>query len=358
MFIRDNMKKFIILLIMFSTVLNCMGQQWISPNNRDVKTIFFQGIFASGYAQAAKYTKKILMFDSGDLITCKNAPDIICDPYIGKELDEVVYKQSFEDQGLIAQFLSYLRKVYQLGTLIQENVSQAKNDTWEICFDGSGDKIPTSFSIDWKKCCFGQKGDVDEHRLKYAQCIQKFPDSDIILYGSSRGAATTFNAAAVNDYDMNKIKLIVLESCYDSIPLLMQAKNSRLSPDSTLSSMLQTLLSLCTGYKKDGFSPIELVDTFPRDVPVVFVTSEKDITVPSSCTQNIAQALVQRGRNLVYLLKLKNSSHPQYTLEDKEDIKTYLCTMHALYKHLNLPFIHEYAQKGEQHCLLEKSRLA
>lgn len=258
---------------------------WVRPHGKNVQTIYFQGIFAS-HAQISKYTgTRGFVALTGEKVVYHQAPDIVCCPYSGKELDEVDLAplgQEKQDSRLIA----YLAKLCFPASTIQKLVSLSKNNRWGMTAQGSTiGKTSTSFSIDWRKCDFGQEGDVAEHKKKYDQCVHEYPDDDIILFGASRGAAATFNAAALNGYDMRKVKFIMLESCYDSLPSVLHEWYPRLR-SGFLNSTLQRLLSVVTGYRVGGISPIALVDAFPEDVPVVFITSSIDTTVPKNCTNH------------------------------------------------------------------------
>lgn len=352
---------------LFCFLLFCINRgiqgMWINPAGCDVRTIYFQGIFAS-QSQIAKYTGEHgFIATTGERVKCANAPDIIYQPYVGKELDEVDLKRSGQESSAFKLFLYYLKRICFPASSIQEVVSLAKAHRWGISAEPA-DKLSdrnvtesvSSFSICWSKCDFGQTGDVAEHQCKYEMCINDYPEARIILYGASRGAVTTFDAVVLNKYDMSRIKLIVLESCYDSIPSLLKAWYPAACSRPSMNVMFQRLLSLFTGYRLNGISPISLVDEFPEYVPVVFICSA-DMTIPLTCTESIACAVAQRGKNPVYFLTLSYSAHPEYTLDHEEDINRYLHFMHALYKHLNLPYIQEYALLGEHEGLLEQARL-
>jgi len=324
---------------------------WINPQDKDVQTIYFQGIFAS-QAQIAKYTgDRGFIATTGEHVKCAGAPDMFYQPYVGKELDEVNLKHSVQEN----KYINFLKRIFLPASLIQETVSNAKCDKWGITVEPEeSDETVKSFSIDWYKCDLGQNSDIAQHKCKYELCTQEYPDADIILYGASRGAATTFNAVALNKYDTSRIKLIVLESCFDSIPSLLRSWYPRMCSQAKICCMVQKLLSLGTGYRHDGPAPEKLVNCFPAHVPVVFVTSKIDTTVPSRCTKHMAQLLANRGENPVYLLELHCSSHPKYTIDDQEDRESYQRFMHTLYKNLNLPHIPDHL---DDECLLEKYKL-
>ena len=96
-----------------------------------------------------------------------------------------------------------------------------------------------------------------------------------------------------------------------------------------------------------GIAPIKLVSEFPKDTPVVFITSKIDEEVPYECTKNLAQALANAGHNEVYIIELEKSRHSWYAMDNAQDIELYLTAMHAIYKHYELPYIEEYASKAQ-----------
>lgn len=99
-------------------------------------------------------------------------------------------------------------------------------------------------------------------------------------------------------------------------------------------------------YQPDGLSPLKSVAEFPEGIPVVFITSKIDKEVPYSNTEKIAQALADRGKNDIYLLKLERSSHPNYMFDDPEDHDCYEAFIHAVYKKYNLKYDFELVEKG------------
>jgi len=109
----------------------------------------------------------------------------------------------------------------------------------------------------------------------------------------SRGAATTFSAAATNDYNMAKVKLIVLEGCYDSVAGAA-ASSPLFLGSGRLQSLFVKITSKMTEFKKEGSSPIQLVDKFPEHVPVIFITSKADSVVPLKSVTCLVDALCKR----------------------------------------------------------------
>lgn len=175
-------------------------------------------------------------------------------------------------------------------------------------------------------------------------------DSDAILMGVSRGAATTFQAAArynKQKRNLDRVKLIHLEGCFDSVEHVMRKRHPWLLKYDFCMNTAAKLASNIIAFKKDGPAPIKVVEDFPKDIPVAFVTSKKDREVSPICTKTLIRALLNAGHKKVYFYELQNSSHPNYTSDDVQDKTNYQNFMHALYKENGLPYIPACANAGQ-----------
>lgn len=200
----------------------------------------------------------------------------------------------------------------------------------------------------------GQGPDMRSHLAKYRSWQARADKKQhLILWGVSRGTAATFNALARHKYP--EVKLVVLEGAIDSMDsvvkniMLNYSQSDRIADG--MVSLFNTAISFFSskdwyGYKPEGESPLKMVNEFPENVPVVFITSKIDNIVPPQCTRNIATTLAARGKNDVYLLVLEKSSHPYYMYDDKEDRDKYEAFMHAIYKIYGLQHEPDLAEKG------------
>lgn len=340
-----------LVMLLGVSIVGC-SCEWVHPYNRDVRTVYYQGVNAS-QSQVSKYTgSRGFIATTGEHVVCKRAFDVIEYPFIGKELDEVHLKRvcAKKRSNIKAFFRHPIRVLEQCFNHLFEN----KLFGITIKPEGHANKETLdAHSVDINAMSFGQNVDIAEHKARYNLCLDQYPDSDIIFYGVSRGAATTFNACARNHYDTSKIKLIVLEACFDSVSSAAHNSPLFLRWDKLEKAFVKSLASK-TKFNDNGFSPIKLVNDFPENVPVLFITSKKDIIVPMASVCRVVDALKTRGKNPIYMLVLEHSSHPKYMMDNKEDTKNYRDCMHALYKHLDLPYIPEYAKSGENKRLLEK----
>lgn len=193
-----------------------------------------------------------------------------------------------------------------------------------------------------------QDTDIASHQAKYkAWESQKARNEKVILYGVSRGAATTFNAMARHHY--KDVKLVVLEGCFYSLNDVLKRRYFK-----PLASLVEYALSFLS-YKQNGPSPVKSVEDFPPDVPVVFISSKIDKEVPYDSVLKLAQELADKGKNPVYLLTLENSSHPNYMFDDSKDRFKYEAFINAVYQEYDLPHDEALAQKGLQY--LQESKL-
>ncbi len=142
---------------------------------------------------------------------------------------------------------------------------------------------------------YGQESDIESHHKKYLGWQTNKRNESLILYGVSRGTATTFCAFATYQYP--EVKLVILEGAIDSMENVLNNMVKYCYRDSTVEkscvSALRSTVSFLTpkglfGYKDRGPSPLSLVEKFPEGIPVVFITSKIDSTVAPQSTRNIA----------------------------------------------------------------------
>jgi dienelactone hydrolase len=152
-------------------------------------------------------------------------------------------------------------------------------------------------------------------------CVIDNPDKKIVLFGTSRGAATVFVGLARMPKELReRVAFAVLEGIPDSTDHVLEAR----SPFPNLSKALVRLLGLKTG------SPLEVAGNYPRDVPTVFVTSAADKRVPSECSLRVIRALEERGLKPMHL-ELQNADHSSYSVHNPRDQMSYRGLFDYLY---------------------------
>jgi hypothetical protein len=194
-----------------------------------------------------------------------------------------------------------------------------------------------------------QEGDINALAQQYKKHQEQFPDTDIIFYGDSRGAATMFNFIAL--HQPTEVKAAVLEGIFDSIDHVIK-HIYYLNKSVRFEKLLHKLFALsATKYKRNGISPRECAEIMGDTIPLLFVTSLKDESVASQCTLYLYKRLKSRGHTNIHLLVLKNSAHTIYIIDDPNDQQLYETTVHAFYKYYGLPHNADKAALGQQSFL-------
>lgn len=311
-------------------------------------TLVTNGIFTT-QTQLTKYTPKRLKASTGEWMQCLGRNNlgplnVLINPFIGPvaEMNDVD-TESFQDM------YSYLHPVklftntmfrltnFHYGVKIEKAESEPK-------------KSINNFSLKISEMSIAQETDLESHQKKYQCWKEARPNKRLMLYGISRGAATVFISAS----KCPEVEIVILEGCFYSVTDLIERSPYPLSAAQTF---VQSGLSFFTKYKAEGPSPHHYIKDFPPNIPVVFITSENDIVVPSTSTKKLAEELNERGKNPVYLITLKRSSHPNYMFDDIDDHNTYERVVNAVYKKHGFPHDPNLAALGEpllESCLLKQ----
>jgi hypothetical protein len=190
----------------------------------------------------------------------------------------------------------------------------------------------SEYAIDTSRVSIGQATDTNEHYEKYQLWSKETPNSSCILWGVSRGAATTFCSMAKHQYQ--DVKLVILEGCFGKMEKVFTSLLSHY-PAKLVHRLVPLYYKAFDHTSKQ--EPLDLVDQFPPNIPVVFITSKKDEVVPCENTIELAHALAARGKNDVYLYVLESSYHSEYSI--KTEKYKYFDFIHAIYRHYNLDYI-------------------
>ncbi len=323
-------------------------------------TLFYQGA-SNSQTQALKYTgNQKIQATTGELMwsTGRNNLEplnVIYNLHIGTEIADInlrpfdSYYAYLNPAKLYFSTLTRFRHYWE-----GVHIAPAAQPMHESVANHSQNLSQTSY---------GQASDIQSHYNKYQAWLSKNDKkNDLILWGVSRGTAATFCAFAKFRYPQTK--LVVLEGAIDSVDNIVKTISthtfrSEKWADYAVSAFRKTVsaLNYCNlfAYRTNGEAPIDYVEVFPENVPVVFITSKKDSVVPMENTENIAMLLAARGKNDVYLLVLENSRHPFYMYDDENDRNTYEAFIHAIYRKYGLQHDAALAQAGEQ--FLEATRL-
>ncbi|MEX0940705.1 MAG: hypothetical protein WDZ41_05065 [Candidatus Babeliales bacterium] len=315
---------------------------WVQPESKPTSYLFAPGIHSSE-KQVSKYcfeyyssTNQIIYTDNdfeviGSAVTAINFPEIIINAPTN-------FEKSKQFIGKIYNHIAQWRN--------------AKNDAHNNVIALDTPETVTDIlkaPIDYTGINFGQEKDIQALSAAYDQHISIYPDTDIVLYGVSRGAATSFNFLATEYHNkkIKNIKAVILEGCFDSIENILKQKFPILFKFAQITDNFKKIFSwIYPNHQLNGIVPINLINTFPTDIPVLFITSKKDTVVPAVCTWNVYNTLKNNGFTNIFIHELQHSSHPGYTIDNESDICEYQTIVHAFYKQHNLNYNSEFADGG------------
>lgn len=275
-------------------------------NTDEIITVFFPGHMSSR-TQATNYTNKVTIKITDEIteeVHIPNAPLILHNVFPAKDLDDIGY-------GFTLNPLHMLFKVK----------SFVVNEYCNIQGASLGYSYITEDNVSGKK-------DVEQNIKAIEECVKLHPDNKIVLFGCSRGAATTIITLANLDIEILKhIKLVIVEAPFDSVENVVNS--SFYFPNFILNS-----LKWFTKYDENQQTPLDAVNSekFPLNVPIAFVTSEVDTTVPIDNTMNLINVLKNRNHQHLHHLNLKNSHHALMHSHNPEDVNNYLQFVNNLYE--------------------------
>lgn len=216
------------------------------------------------------------------------------------------------------------------------------------------------YSIDRTKCSLGQVTDIADHRKKLEALITNSTEKqNMILYGVSRGAATTF--ASLANYQYSNVKLCVLEGVPSSMNGIFKSYAYHRDFGKQLYHHLGTRILGHQHQTDKAHQARAYVDRFPNDVPLVIISSIKDETVPHENSIRLALRVAAKriktqkgGQNIapVYFLQLDKVRHNAYGTHNTDDALRYQSFMHAVYQKHELPFIKAYAEQCKDNLVL------
>jgi hypothetical protein len=187
----------------------------------------------------------------------------------------------------------------------------------------------------------GQNNDIELLNKTLIQHRLCHPDTSIVLYGDSRGAATIVNFLGLG-YDYTNIKAVVLEGVFDSIDHLLNHYHITRIPG--MKRTLHATLKACAKkYNEQGPFPITSIKNIPPNIPLLFVTSLNDEIVPYQCPMHLYKQMQDRPN--VHLLVLHKANHMDYMYHEKN---SYEAVVHAFYKEYGVAYNTQRAEDGAQ----------
>ena len=290
------MNKFSLYFLLSCLVFLMSGiqaREWVNPTGRKISTIYYQGMNSS-QTQGSKYTggHGFISPTSGEHVVCNKAIDIVQNLHVNPEIDEVLPAPSYRNwKKLLLQPSQLITNLWQCSHESVARISHYLNGirVKQISPSKAAQTV-AAHSLIISKMNIAQEGDLANHAKRVASFYEAKPNSDAILMGVSRGAATTFQAAARYNKDnaanLAAVKLILLEGCFDSVEHVMRERHPWLFKYDCCMNALEKVASKIIAFKKDGTAPIKMVKDFPKHIPVAFITSKIDKEVPAVCTKN------------------------------------------------------------------------
>ena len=277
----------------------------------DVVTIYFQGNNAPR-TQACKYAGKAGL----DVRTTKNevehvynpdAPHLLHNLFLYNELNDIEYGCTWNPchwlSGAVQKAGVWYYNVY--GT------SCTPHNKWSV-LNLAGTE------------------DVTQYVNAIKDCIRQHPEKKIVLFGTSRGAATLITTLSVlTTPQLSHIKLAIAEAPFATVESVLY--------DTWPSPMVPCILGLLewyTQFRREQWSPLDAVRSasFPLQVPLLFVTSEIDKMVPVCNTMQLIDVLQSKEHPDLHHLKLQRSHHSTMSIDDAEDQEAYLNQVRRLYR--------------------------
>lgn len=323
-------------------------KQWVQEHLDSTSYLFFQGRDSS-QLQAIRYLGNNKITATTGEEAQISVPNILTIPqqriWLYPEIKEIDRKDQWSLGSLISKF-----KFWFMGISVTKNNKNTALPLYPTDEMGS----VYQYSVINQKRSLGQDNDISDHKNKVDALEQYAPKINKVLYGVSRGAATTF--AALSQHHYHNVKLCVLEGPPGSISAQIKFYFTKFLGRLLYNDYLAPWI-IGGAHKADKNKQAKAqIDNFPDDVPLVIISSRNDWTVQHKSSFNLALGVAAKrikakdnGEDVapVYFLQLDDSGHNQYFRTDvSNDAIRYQHFIHALYKKHGLPYIEDYAALG------------
>ena len=200
------------------------------------------------------------------------------------------------------------------------------------------------------KVTLGQHEDCKSLHANHNKFVTSNDITEIVLIGSSRGAATIINYLGL--YEPTNVKAAVLESPFDSVENVIRHRLEQMNIAWIPGTV--KFVHFCVGsylmypsYSINGPQPLESVKNISNDIPLLFIHSSDDKVTPVWGTQQLIYQAVQRGNNNIYFLEIPSAVHGKYQLSPHGE--QYHDIVHAFFKKYNIPHNKEAALRGQEY---------
>ena len=311
----------------------------LSPSNRPTSYLYAPGLMGSEIIMG-RYCPCFIA-STGEKISWKVGGHVIGQPHSAVIFPEIdLKKHRFTFNPIKAFFNRVLRDMFPLAERFFSEKYGIK-----VVGDPSLKETVANYNFNLSRTNIAQRGDINALRKTYAAHLRAYPNTDVVLYGDSRGAATVFNFIALDK--PVQVKAAVIEGVFDAVPHALKHFIYTDKEHRTEERLDNTLCTVMRSYKKKAPTPLDYANRINDDIPLLLVTSLQDWIVSPQCTFNLYKKLKTRGHRKLHLLVLKHASHPGYMLDDPVDKELYESVVHAFYKHYQLPHNYERALAGQ-----------
>lgn len=322
--------------------------------------IFYQGIFSS-------QTKVINYIFPDGKVTATTGQEMWWDGREDKQPLGVMYRvhlgdQEIEDVNLkpFSTFTGMINPINWIAATATAISNYSRGYRFSKADTASAESV-AFHAPNISEISIGQETDLLSLQRKYESWKKRQDRTEgFIGYAVSKGTIPFLTYQEV----LSEMRLLVLEGAVDSIPNVLPKRIFNTVKSETVAKHVMTVVNSAFSffekkkvfkYSSTGSSPLDCVERFPQNVPIVFISSKKDEVVPFENTKRIAQALKDRGKNDVYFIELEHSRHAYYTTDHPDDIRMYRTCLHAVFELLGLKHEAHLAEQGRQH--LEKITL-
>lgn len=149
--------------------------------------------------------------------------------------------------------------------------------------------------------------------LSMSKTLQEEQGSNykIVLYGLSRGASTIIMFLATYPELCNHVAAVIVESPFDSIDTIITSKIQSMGLEKVVSlqagqRIFQSIFKL---YNPTFPAPANVITKIPYEIPIIFVCTKEDATVPHHSTKNLYHALLFDGHDKAHLIEVERGKH-------------------------------------------------
>jgi len=305
------------------------------PSNTPVSYVYAPGIFGTEMLMA-RYCPSFIA-STGERVSCTSGGHVINYPHSAVAFPEIdLRKPGYFTLNPFTWIMNNIRG--DLFPLLARIFHESFGLTVEDNPNSSLSVI--NYGFNFSQANGGQAKDVKALRKTIERHRKEHPNTDIILYGDSRGADTIFNY--LTEYKPTDVKAAVLEGLTDESA--HQIKHFIYSDKDPRTE--KRLIDLSNLMGKEVLSPRKNAEIISDNIPLLFVISLKDSLVAPQGVFYVYKKLKARGHSKVHILVLQKSLHPCYMISHDDDRTLYETVVHAFYKHYNLPHNSAKAAQG------------